>query len=441
MKNRLFFFGAWEGQYQTTPQQFFYNVPPAALRVGDFSQAFNPDGSLQVIYDPRTGNPDGTGRVPFPGNVIPGGAASIPSHRRFRHLYPLPNTDGQTSGGNVGGAASTRNFERSLPRKFDRNNYDLKMNWNPSSAAQVWGKYEHMGANVKALTAVSAVRRPRATATRTVNMYTFGTTWTLNSTTVFDATYGISRMTHQTIAGDFALRQLRSRRPRDSGHERRRQFQQRPALRRHSRSSPTRASFDSLGNADGWDPVHRDERTYALSANITKVQRTSRNQGRLLAQPAVDGPLAARARRRSARPAGCGDECDGAERRARKRANVYNGYAAFLLGLVGHAGESVQNELMTTREWQHALYVRDRWQVNTQADARSRPSLRVLPADDARRPRHRTDRRRQRSGEHAGVDIAQRPARRRSGGVPKDLGIKVSKTPVRAAPRRHLPPQ
>ena len=71
LKNRLFFFGAWEGQYQTTPQQFFYNVPPPALRVGDFSQAFNPDGSLQVIYDPRTGNPDGTGRVPFPGNVIP----------------------------------------------------------------------------------------------------------------------------------------------------------------------------------------------------------------------------------------------------------------------------------------------------------------------------------------------------------------------------------
>ena len=46
-------------------------MPPPALRAGDFSQAFNPDGSLQVIYDPLTGNPDGTGRTPFPGNVIP----------------------------------------------------------------------------------------------------------------------------------------------------------------------------------------------------------------------------------------------------------------------------------------------------------------------------------------------------------------------------------
>ena len=28
------------------------------------------------------------------------------------------------------------------------------------------------------------------------------------------------------------------------------------------------------------------------------------------------------------------------------------------------AGTSVQNELMTTREWQHNFYARDRWQVN-----------------------------------------------------------------------------
>ena len=32
VKNKLFFFGAWEGQYQRTPGQQFYNVPPAALR-------------------------------------------------------------------------------------------------------------------------------------------------------------------------------------------------------------------------------------------------------------------------------------------------------------------------------------------------------------------------------------------------------------------------
>src|SRR5262249_39041483 len=46
-------------------------------------------------------------------------------------------------------------------------------------------------------------------------------------------------------------------------------------------------------------------------------------------------------------------------------ANQYNDYAAFLLGLGSHVGESVQYEVMTTREWQHAGYVRDRWQMNS----------------------------------------------------------------------------
>src|SRR5207248_2253924 len=41
--------------------------------------------------------------------------------------------------------------------------------------------------------------------------------------------------------------------------------------------------------------------------------------------------------------------------------NFYNQYAAFLMGLVNTAAKSVQNELMTAREWQHAMYFRDRW--------------------------------------------------------------------------------
>ena len=89
MKNKLFFFGSWEGQYQTTANENFLDVPPAALRVGDFSQAFNSDGSLQIIYDPTTGNPDGTGRTPFPGNRIPRYRSHMP--RKIQALFPNPN--------------------------------------------------------------------------------------------------------------------------------------------------------------------------------------------------------------------------------------------------------------------------------------------------------------------------------------------------------------
>jgi hypothetical protein len=46
--------------------------------------------------------------------------------------------------------------------------------------------------------------------------------------------------------------------------------------------------------------------------------------------------------------------------------NFYNQYAAFLLGLVGTASKSFQYELFTGREWQHAMFFRDRWTVKPQ---------------------------------------------------------------------------
>jgi hypothetical protein len=46
-------------------------------------------------------------------------------------------------------------------------------------------------------------------------------------------------------------------------------------------------------------------------------------------------------------------------------ANIYNNFAAFMLGATSSVAKSVQAELMTGREWQHALYIRDRWNVNT----------------------------------------------------------------------------
>ena len=66
VKNKLFYFGSFEG-YKSNQSVFqSFNVPNPALRSGDFSNARNTDGSLQIIYDPSTGNADGTGRAAVP---------------------------------------------------------------------------------------------------------------------------------------------------------------------------------------------------------------------------------------------------------------------------------------------------------------------------------------------------------------------------------------
>ncbi len=43
------------------------------MLTGDFS------GTTTTIYDPSTGNPDGTGRTAFPGNKIPSGRIAFAS--------------------------------------------------------------------------------------------------------------------------------------------------------------------------------------------------------------------------------------------------------------------------------------------------------------------------------------------------------------------------
>src|SRR4029450_8362622 len=121
---------------------------------------------------------------------------------------------------------------------------------------------------------------------------------------------------------------------------------------------PISGFFSQLGNRDGWNPIFRDERTYSLATNITKVHGQHDFRGGYFLnflyldhwQPETGNPRG----RFDFLPNTTG-------LRNGQTANFYNAYASFLLGLVGQAQKIVQNELMTAREWQHALYFRDRW--------------------------------------------------------------------------------
>src|SRR5436190_2838004 len=63
-KNRLFFFGDYQHTLDHARRSQRSTIPPMAFRTGDFS------GAATKIYDPLTGNPDGTGRLAFPNNNI-----------------------------------------------------------------------------------------------------------------------------------------------------------------------------------------------------------------------------------------------------------------------------------------------------------------------------------------------------------------------------------
>lgn len=77
VKNKLFFFGAFEGyRFSTVVPETYNTLPTKAEFQGDFSQLLNQEG-IQ-IYDPLTETCSTTSctRQPFPGNIIPPGEIS-----------------------------------------------------------------------------------------------------------------------------------------------------------------------------------------------------------------------------------------------------------------------------------------------------------------------------------------------------------------------------
>src|SRR5206468_4078008 len=97
-RNSVFFFGSFEGYKRRQSLFTFFTVPDAALRAGDFSKAFNTNGSLQTIYNPFTGAANGTGRDAFANNQIPASLIN-PISLKIMQLAPLPNTAGIGAGG------------------------------------------------------------------------------------------------------------------------------------------------------------------------------------------------------------------------------------------------------------------------------------------------------------------------------------------------------
>jgi len=90
--NKTFFMFNGEKYREGTPAAQFSTTPTPAMKNGDFSQMFDTQGRLIVIYDPATGH-DVNGvwtRDPFPGNKIPAERINAAA-KALMQYYPDPN--------------------------------------------------------------------------------------------------------------------------------------------------------------------------------------------------------------------------------------------------------------------------------------------------------------------------------------------------------------
>ena len=181
IKNKLFFFANWE---RTTRRRHAFldrTIATSAMRQGDFS------GTGTTIFDPSTGNPDGTGRTPFPDNRIPSTRID-PAALKMIALLPNP-----TSGG------FTNNYFAADTYEFDRDNYDFKVNYNPTSKASMFVRYSISPSEIfdppslgKAGGDALAGGQPGLAPGR-VQSAAVGGTYTLSATILLDGNVGFTR--------------------------------------------------------------------------------------------------------------------------------------------------------------------------------------------------------------------------------------------------------
>lgn len=356
VKNKLFWFAHTEITRQKTGGQGQFTVPDAAMRQGDMSGLVGTNGQ-GVIYDPLTGNADGTGRTPFAGNRVPSARFS-PQALRYLERVPLPN--------NIGGAGYTfsptsgifsNNYFASDSGQLNRNNYDGKLNWNRNEKHTVFVKYSM-------LTALSGGRfalgpaggggvggDPGLGDTKQY-LATVGTNYAISPTMLFDLTWGMTRM-DQLANGDdfgtnfgsevFGIPGTNGPDPRQSGL---------PVF--------SFTGLSSWGQTATWMPLERHERSYTLTTNLSVIK--SKHELRFGFdmvrhamdhwQPETDNPRGA-----FSFAGGVAALTGGAA------PQLANSMAQMLLGMPTTMSKSLQYELMSTREWQFGWYARDRWQV------------------------------------------------------------------------------
>ncbi|MFN0122645.1 MAG: carboxypeptidase regulatory-like domain-containing protein [Blastocatellia bacterium] len=154
IKNKLFFFGDYEGFRQRQEALFNRTLPTVKMKSGDFSEvlgavvgrdALGRDVLRNQIFDPRTtrrvtaGQTDTvTGRTatatgfvrdPFAGNLIPSARFDAPGQKLIA-LYPNPTT-----------GALAQNYTNLVPVGVENNKFDVRIDWKATEKDQVFGRY------------------------------------------------------------------------------------------------------------------------------------------------------------------------------------------------------------------------------------------------------------------------------------------------------------
>lgn len=349
-KDKLFYFASFDGTSQKTSANGLYTVPTAAQRAGDFSAYGN-----TAIYNPFTGNPDGTGRQQFSSggvaNKLPASMIS-PQALAIQSFLPLPNLPG-----------TVNNYSASASPAINFFRYDGKVNWNRTDKHSIWVKYDNMfatsgGAGIFGAAGGPAPGSDPGKGRQSIQVASIGHTYVFSPNLVLDGNVGYQRMDQNVLGTDFGknyssplgIPGLNGSDIRDSGFP----------------NVHWGTAYTATG-VPNWMPLYRTDENYTNSDSLawTKGAHELRFGFDLVRfhlnhwQPELSpgGPRGYFDFNGSVTTNNLGNGKATA-------ANQFNDYAQFLLGLSDNTQKGQQYILMTGREWQFGWYAQDRWQVS-----------------------------------------------------------------------------
>ncbi|MSV27908.1 MAG: TonB-dependent receptor [Bryobacterales bacterium] len=343
VKNKLFFFGSWEGMRERSNFSRFATLATADQRAGNFS-AYRTN-----IYDPATGGADARDRVPFPNATIPLSRQSAIT-RKLQDLAPNANLFGTAS-----------NFFASAPTSFNRDNYDAKVNYNLSRKTAIWGKVSVMDALVSSAYSLGAAGGQgmingggAGTGKVRARVITLAGTHLVTPSFLIDGNLSLSHdpldLVHSDSGTNYGSEVLGI--PGTNG----------PNVRQSGLPIFNISGYENYGNPYAYMPKYVNDNSVTVSANAgwQKSRHDIRfgidlTRARLSHYHPETG---------SNGPRGRFDFNGGVTALNGGAApNQFNAYAAYLLGLPQQLGKAVQViDPSNPLERQYGLYFRDRWQ-------------------------------------------------------------------------------
>jgi len=385
-KNKLFFFANWDGSWQHTAEGFNDIIPTDDMKTGDFSKylgapvpgvsvctstdtGIGPNVPLQqgMVFDPSTGNADGTGRCVFSSggklNVIPAGRLNAGA-MAFNKLIPEPNA-------NLGVISSTTPFNiigEKGARPLSRNIGTARVDWNQSQNHAVWVKWTIQQDNFfEPFDLGDAGGNGSGSAYQRAQIGTLGHTWTISPTLVVTGHLGFDRMSEYALPpgfgkplGQSVLGIAGTNTPAGD-------------IRYTGLPGVTIEGFGGMGSLNSWEPDNRNDWTLTTSHNLTWVRKAHEFR---MGVDIAHNHLNAFQPEIFCCPRGNVIEDYGAT--ALNTANlpgvtltpfVQNSYAAWDLGLISEAQNDAQFIKSTGKDTQFALYFGDRWKVTPKLTA------------------------------------------------------------------------